>query len=66
MKKSILVIIIFSFHYQIYGQISTMEEPVSFKTKISAFTINEKSQKILPSLDMNKIRQEDKEAGQTH
>jgi len=44
-----------------YGQISTCEKPVSFTREIPAMRINEKSQKIMPFLDMNKIEMEDAE-----
>jgi len=44
-----------------YGQISTMEEPVSSKREIPVLTINENTHKIMPSLDMAKIEQEDLE-----
>ena len=44
-----------------YGQLSTREEPISFKREIPALTLNETTQKIMPSLDMAKIEQEDKE-----
>ena len=41
------------------GQLSTREEPVSFKTNIPALSLNGKTHKIMPPLDTNKIRKED-------
>ena len=62
MKKYVFItIILFLSYYHIYGQISTKEEPVSFKTNVSILAINEKTQKNLPLLDMDKIRKEDEE-----
>jgi len=44
-----------------YGQTSTREEPVSLTREVPAMKINEKTQKIMPVLDMLKIEQEDAE-----
>ena len=62
MRKSVFIILIaFLFYQDLYGQISTMEDPISFKTTISAFKASERTQKILPSFDMKIVEQEDKE-----
>ena len=54
-------IVLFLLNYTIYGQVCTQEEPVSFKTNIRVLQKNEHTYKLLPSLDMGKIEQEDKE-----
>ena len=63
MKKLVFVtIIVLLAYFGVYGQISTKEEPVSFsRTNVPALRTNEKTQIVLPSLDMEKIQQEDKE-----
>ena len=61
MKKFTYTVIILFSSLVVYGQISTLEEPVSFRTNVPALKISEKTRKILPSLDMNKIGREDKE-----
>lgn len=62
MKKYFFTIIIFCFlGCTIYGQISTEEEPMSFGRSVSSLTRNGNTQKVLPSLDMETIRQEDME-----
>ena len=53
------MIIIFLSHSIIYGQISTEEKPISFRTNIPDIRINANTQKILPQLDMSKIERED-------
>jgi hypothetical protein len=54
--------ILFLFSYcLVNGQISTREEPVSFKTDIPALKTNEQTLKVLPPLDISKIEKEDKE-----
>ena len=45
----------------ILGQLSTLEEPVSFKTVIPAISRNDNTYKSLPSIDMLKIEREDYE-----
>jgi len=45
----------------IYGQISTNEEPVSFRKSVPDLKINERTKKSLPALDMKQIKQEDEE-----
>ncbi|MDR2970178.1 MAG: S1 family peptidase [Tannerellaceae bacterium] len=45
----------------VLGQISTEEEPVSFRMNIPTLTRSEKAQKTLPLLDMKKLEQEDRE-----
>ena len=60
MKKNIFTTIVWLFAcYAVYGQISTQEEPVSFRTNVSALRSSERTNKMLPSLDMNKIERED-------
>ena len=46
---------------QANAQISTHEEPVSFGKSVPTLRASEKTQIILPSLNMEKIQQEDKE-----
>jgi hypothetical protein len=45
----------------VYSQISTDEEPISFRTNIPALRGDKNTLKTLPSLDMERIKQEDKE-----
>jgi len=45
----------------VYSQINTREKPISFRRNIPGLQNNERTRKHLPSLDMNKIEQEDKE-----
>jgi hypothetical protein len=54
-------IILLLFYCVVYGQISTQEEPVSFKTIIPVLRVSERTVKSFASLDMKKIEQEDKE-----
>ncbi|MDR0438060.1 MAG: S1 family peptidase [Bacteroidales bacterium] len=62
MKKFILTSIIAALFYCVtYGQITTREEPVSFRMNISALKMNESTQKHLHSFDIERIRQEDRE-----
>jgi len=62
MRKSVFTSIVFLFFGCFaYGQISTSEEPISFRTDVPTLRASEKTQIILPSLDMEKIQQEDKE-----
>ena len=49
------------FCLQANAQISTREEPASFRKNVSDLRTSEKTQIILPSLDIEKIQQEDKE-----
>jgi len=62
MKKILYftILLLFPF-FAVYGQISTYEEPESFRTNLPALRVSEKTQIILPEIDMEKIRQEDKE-----
>jgi len=62
MKKSSLIsiILLLSF-WVVYGQISTSEEPVSFKSNLPALRTSEKTVKSFALLDMKIIEQEDKE-----
>ena len=46
---------------QANAQISTRGEPVSFKENVPTLRTGETTQIILPSLDIEKIQQEDKE-----
>jgi len=57
----ITILLLFSCSAVVCGQISTREEPVSFKTNIPTLRVNENTQKILPYLDMPKIKKEDEE-----
>ncbi|MCL2598248.1 MAG: serine protease, partial [Paludibacter sp.] len=60
MKKTIFLTMMALFScYTLYGQISTNEDPVSFRRNIPVLIRSEKTQKIMPSLDMKKIEQED-------
>lgn len=60
MRKYIFTTIVLIYAcYSVYGQITTNEEPVSFRANVSNLRISERSNKILPSLDMNKIKKED-------
>ncbi|MDR2968270.1 MAG: serine protease, partial [Tannerellaceae bacterium] len=43
----------------VFGQISTDEEPVSFRMNIPTLARSEKAHKIMPLLDMKKLEQED-------
>ena len=52
---------LFLFCLQANAQISTREEPASFRKNVPDLRTSEKTQIILPSLDMEKIQQEDKE-----
>jgi hypothetical protein len=42
----------------LYGQISTQEEPLSFKRNLPELQTSEKTEKTFPLLDMKKIEQE--------
>ena len=55
--SSILLLLCFS----VYGQISTNEKPVSFRTNMPTFRTSENTHKSLPQLDMPKIEKEDTE-----
>ena len=60
MRKSVFVSIILLLScYVVYGQISTEEEPVSFRTNLPALRTNERTVKSFTSLDLKKIEQED-------
>ena len=62
MRKLVFITIIVLLPcFGVYGQISTLEEPISFRTNIPTLRTSEKTQIILPSLDMEKIQQEDEE-----
>ena len=62
MRKLVFITaIVFLPYFGVYGQISTLEEPISFRTNVPTLRASEKTQIILPSLDMKKIEQEDKE-----
>ena len=56
-----IILGLFLFCLQANAQISTREEPVSFSKSVPTLRTSEKTQIILPSLDMEKIQQEDKE-----
>ena len=45
----------------VHGQISTREEPVSFRTNLQDITKSERTQKIFPPLDMLEIEKENEE-----
>jgi hypothetical protein len=59
MKKLIFTTIILLLSCVTYGQITTQEEPISYRTNVPVLRTNETTQKLLPSFDMQKIRQED-------
>ncbi|MDR2145632.1 MAG: hypothetical protein LBE91_04120 [Tannerella sp.] len=59
MKKIIFLTIISVFSSGIYCQNSTQEQPVSFRTTVSALRTSEMSVKTFASLDIKKIEQED-------
>ena len=64
MKKLIftsIIVLLFSCCVSMYGQISTQEKPVSFRTNIPAVEKSDKTVKWFVSLDMNKIEKEDLE-----
>ena len=62
MNRNILLITIFVLFYCVtQGQISTQETPISFNTDIPELELSNQTHKILPSLDMNIINQEDAE-----
>jgi len=52
---------LFLFCLQVNAQISTGEEPISFKTNIPTLRVSENTQKTLPLLDMLEIAREDTE-----
>ena len=59
MKNIFVSIILFLSCYCAYGQISTQEEPASFRTSVPALRSGALTQKIMPSLDIETIRRED-------
>ena len=62
MRKSIFTGTILLLSYcAMYSQISTREEPISFRTNIPALKGYQSTLKTLPSLDMERIQQEDME-----
>jgi len=63
MKRYIFatILLFLSYFPLIFGQISTHEKPFSFKSDISDFKKNARTEKRLPSLDMKKIEMEDEE-----
>jgi len=44
-----------------YGQISTEEDPVSFSLELPALRSGERTHKVMPSIDLNRMEQEDRE-----
>ena len=62
MKRTIFTVITLLLSYCfMYAQISTNEEPISFRTNIPTLRGNNNTLKTMPLLDMEKIQQEDKE-----
>jgi hypothetical protein len=62
MKRNLLTTVVLLLSYlHVFGQISTEEEPVSFRMNIPTLTRSERVHKIMPSLDMRKLEQEDRE-----
>jgi len=62
MKKIILLFTALLFivsSYVAYGQISTEEEPISFRRSIPVLKTGETTYKILPPIDINKLETED-------
>jgi len=59
-KLSLIIVLILSSQVG-YGQISTREEPASFRTNVPAFMTNERTQKVTPSLDFERLDREDRE-----
>ena len=59
MKKHLCMAINLLVSCVIYGQISTQEEPVSFRTDIPALRMSERTMKSFASLDRKTIEQED-------
>ena len=59
MRKSFFTIMVLFVSFSTYGQISTDEEPISFERSVTALTRNGNTEKVLPPLDMETIRQED-------
>ncbi|MDR2962132.1 MAG: hypothetical protein LBU90_00600 [Bacteroidales bacterium] len=60
-RKIFAAIILLLSYCTIYGQISTNEEPISFRTNIPTLRGDKNTLKAFSSLDMKKIEQEDKE-----
>ena len=61
MKHLFLFLISVLSCFVVQGQITTREEPVSYRSDIPAIRSTERAQKTMPLLDMEKIRQEDRE-----
>ena len=62
MRRNIFTVTILLLSYcNMYSQISTDEEPISFRANIPALRDDKNTLKALPLLDMKKIEQEDKE-----
>lgn len=61
MKKLIyFILIVWFLSFKIaHGQITTQELPVSYKLNIPVLKENKKTMKVLPSINMAKIEQED-------
>ena len=60
-KYTFTLIILFLSYCVIYGQLSTNEVPMSLKTNVPTLRATERTQKLMPSLSMKKIEQEDLE-----
>ena len=64
MKKLFFItVFLFSYYCTVFGQRSTREAPVSLYMGISELLLNDETYKIMPSLDMDIIRQEDEAKG---
>jgi hypothetical protein len=59
-RYNLITVLVLSFNIA-YGQLSTEESPISFGKNIPALNISRNTHKVLPSLDMNRIEQEDME-----
>jgi len=59
-KKFITIILMLTCRVG-YGQISTWEEPVSFSMELPALKSGERTHKVMPSIDLNRMEQEDRE-----
>ena len=60
-NRVLLTVILLLLYCGSYGQITTQEEPTSFKTNIPVLTKSQTTMKSFDSLDMKKIEQEDQE-----
>jgi len=60
-KHIFTTIVLFFFFSNLLGQITTEEDPISFGKSIPTLTINETTYKVLSSIDLESLAQEDEE-----